>query len=271
MTDSDYPHAPEPPTRPRPLLDVEGVSKRFAGIQALGGDDGLSFQVHRGSFVGLIGPNGAGKSTLFNLLSGVLPADTGTIAFEGSDITADTSHQRAEHGIGRTFQTPRTFESLTVLDNVVVGATSPGEQLRAALGRKWRRHESGLVEQARHILGQVGLADRASEPIGDLSGGELRMLGVARQLIRRPTLLLLDEPTAGVHPLLQDRLADLLTGLHRQGMTLVVVEHNLHFLLAMADHILVLTQGQLLAEGPPSHIRGDPAVISAYLGEDHAA
>ena len=256
---------------PGALLEVEGLSKRFAGIQALGGDGGLSFQVGRGSFVGLIGPNGAGKSTLFNLLSGVLPADTGTVVFDGSDITDDSSHQRAEHGIGRTFQTPRTFESLTVLDNVVVGATSPGERLRAALGRKWRRHEAGLVEQARDILDQVGLADRASEPVGDLSGGELRMLGVARQLIRRPTLLLLDEPTAGVHPLLQDRLSDLLIGLHRQGMTLVVVEHNLHFLLAIAEHILVLTQGRLLAEGTPSHIRNDPAVISAYLGEDHAA
>lgn len=253
------------------LLKVDGISKRFAGIQALGGDGGLTFDIDRGAFVGLIGPNGAGKSTMFNLLSGVLPADTGTVVFEGADITTATSHERAEHGIGRTFQTPRTFESLTVLENVVVGATSPGEQLRSALGRSWRRHEAGLVENARDILGQVGLADREAEPVTDLSGGELRMLGVARQLIRRPTLLLLDEPTAGVHPLLQDRLAELLADLHRKGMTLVVVEHNLHFLLSVAEHILVLTQGRLLAEGPPAEIRGDRAVISAYLGEDHAA
>ena len=253
------------------LLEVDGISKRFAGIQALGGDKGLTVGIGRGAFVGLIGPNGAGKSTMFNLLSGVLPVDGGTVIFDGKDITTATSHERAEHGIGRTFQTPRTFESLTVLENVVVGATSPGEQLRSAFGRSWRRHEAGLVEHARDILGQVGLADREAEPVTDLSGGELRMLGVARQLIRRPTLLLLDEPTAGVHPLLQDRLAELLVDLHSGGMTLVVVEHNLHFLLAIAEHVLVLTQGRLLAQGPPADIRGDPAVISAYLGEDHAA
>ncbi|MYJ43492.1 MAG: ABC transporter ATP-binding protein, partial [Acidimicrobiaceae bacterium] len=177
----------------------------------------------------------------------------------------------AEQGIGRTFQTPRAFESLTVLQNVVAGATSPGESLRWAFGRSWRNQETITVESAKSILRRVGLHERAAARVGDLSGGELRMLEVARQLVRDPTVLLLDEPTAGVHPGLQERLAGLLQDLHGGGMTLVVVEHNLHFLLALADHILVLAEGELLAQGPPADIRADPAVISAYLGGSDAA
>lgn len=253
-----------------PLLEASAISKRFAGLKAVGGDEGLSFTVNRGAFVGLIGPNGAGKSTVFNLLSGALALDSGSIAFDGHDITAATSDVIAGHGIGRTFQTPRAFESLSVLDNVVCGATSPGEQLRKAFGRSWHRHEADTVEAATRILERVGLADRAQDAVSDLSGGELRMLEVARQLVREPTMLLLDEPTAGVHPKLQERLAELLTGLHHDGMTLVVVEHNLHFLLALADHILVLTNGELLTQGAPADVRTDPVVISAYLGDDHA-
>lgn len=253
------------------LLEARKISKRFSGLQAVGGTNGLSFSVQRGAFVGLIGPNGAGKSTTFDLLSGVQASDTGSVLFEGREITRCGPHAIAEGGIGRTFQTPRAFESLTVLQNVVVGATSPGERLRRTLGNSWRRHESETVEAAEAILSLVGLADRARDRIGGLSGGELRMLEVARQLVRDPTMLLLDEPTAGVHPGLQERLADLLQDLHRGGMTLVVVEHNLHFLLALADHVLVLADGELLAQGPPADIRADPVVISAYLGGGDAA
>jgi ABC-type branched-subunit amino acid transport system ATPase component len=254
-----------------PLLEARTISKRFSGLKAVGGDDGLSFVVNRGAFVGLIGPNGAGKSTTFNLISGVLPADSGTVTFDGHDITTATSDVIAEIGIGRTFQTPRSFESLSVLDNVVSGATSPGERLKRAFGQEWRNHESETVIAASLTLERVGLAGRANDAVADLSGGELRMLEVARQLIRNPTMLLLDEPTAGVHPILQERLAELLAELHAEGMTLVVVEHNLHFLLALADHVLVLTNGELLTQGPPAEVRSDPAVISAYLGDDNAA
>ena len=254
-----------------PLLEAVGVSKRFAGLQAVGGSDGLSFDVFAGEFVGLIGPNGAGKSTTFDLLSGVLRSDSGSVIFDGRDVTGVDPHIHARHGIGRTFQTPRSFESMTVLQNVVAGATSPGERLSAAFGRKWRGGESTAIDAAGTILSRVGLADRVSAPVSDLSGGELRMLEVARQLIRKPTLLLLDEPTAGVHPGLQDRLAALLRDLHHEGMTLLVVEHNLHFLLALADHVLVLAEGELIAQGTPADIRVDPLVVSAYLGSDSAA
>ncbi len=259
------------PTAGTPLLEVSAISKRFAGLRAVGGEDGLSFAVSRGSFVGLIGPNGAGKSTAFNLISGVLVSDSGVVKFDGHDITNAASDAIAEHGIGRTFQTPRAFESLSMLDNVVSGATSPGEQLQAAFGRAWRTHESETVDAAKRTLERVGLAGRADDLVSDLSGGELRMLEVARQLVRNPVMLLLDEPTAGVHPVLQERLAALLAELHSEGMTLVVVEHNLHFLLALAEHILVLTHGELLTEGPPAEIRTNAAVISAYLGDDYAA
>lgn len=253
------------------LLEVLKISKRFAGLKAVGGDKGLSFSIERGSFVGLIGPNGAGKSTTFNLLTGVLPCDSGSVKFAGRDITNAAPEAVAEYGIGRTFQTPRAFESLTVLDNVVAGVTSPGERLRHAFGRSWRRHEAESIKSALVILEQVGLADRVNDWAVDLSGGELRMLEVARQLIRKPMMLLLDEPTAGVDPKFQERLAELLTELHHDGMTVVVVEHNLHFLLALADQVLVLTHGQLLTQGPPAEIRTDPAVISAYLGDEYAA
>jgi ABC-type branched-subunit amino acid transport system ATPase component len=259
------------PASGSPLLTAAAITKRFSGLQAVGGNDGLSFVVNRGAFVGLIGPNGAGKSTTFNLLSGVLPSETGSVTFDGHDITRATADVIAEHGIGRTFQTPRAFESLSVLDNVVVGATSPGEGLRAAFGRAWRTHERDTVDAATRILERVGLADRSHQPVADLSGGELRMLEVARQLVREPTMLLLDEPTSGVHPLLQERLAALLAELHAEGMTLVVVEHNLHFLLALADRILVLTHGELLTQGSPAEVRTDPVVIAAYLGDDHVA
>ena len=253
------------------LLEARHISKRFSGLQAVGGTNGLSFTVDRGSFVGLIGPNGAGKSTTFDLMSGVQTSDTGSVLFNGHDITRSSTDTIAEQGIGRTFQTPRAFESLTVLQNVVAGATSPGERLRWAFGRNWRSHETATVESAETILRRVGLHERAEARVGDLSGGELRMLEVARQLVRNPTLLLLDEPTAGVHPGLQERLAQMLQDLHRDGVTLVVVEHNLHFLLALADHILVLAEGELLAQGPPADIRADPVVISAYLGDGDAA
>ena len=261
MTNADGTWAP-----PTALLEVTGISKRFAGLQAVGGKNGLSFTVDRGAFVGLIGPNGAGKSTTFDMLSGVVTSDTGSVHFDGHDITRESADTIAEHGIGRTFQTPRAFESLTVFDNVISGVTSPGERLGRALGRSWRRNETQNAEDTKKILRRVGLADRAASHVGDLSGGELRMLEVARQMVRKPAMLLLDEPTAGVHPGLQERLAGLLKDLHGDGMTLVVVEHNLQFLLALADDVLVLADGELLAQGTPGAIRRDPVVISAYLG-----
>lgn len=253
------------------ILVVENLAKRFGGLKAVGGDKGLNFRVKRGSLVGLIGPNGAGKSTTFNLISGVLEPSSGRVSLNGQDLSNIKSSEIASHGLGRTFQTPRAFPSLSVMQNVLVGADSTGETLMSAFSGSWKNSEADLKRKAEDALRKVGLYDRVSETVANLSGGELRMLEVARQLVRDPEILLLDEPTAGVDPSLQGKLSSILIDLHREGRTLIVVEHNLHFLLSIADAVIVLQNGELLAEGTPKDIRNDPRVIAAYLGDEHAA
>jgi len=253
------------------LLEARGLIKRFGGLRAVGGEEGLSFAVGAGELVGLIGPNGAGKSTTFNLISGALAPDAGQVLFRGEDITGARPESVAGRGIARTYQTPRAFESLSVLDNVVLGADSAGERLRHAFSSGWRAEEERARAYAVEQLARVGLSDRLHQRVSDLSGGELRMLEVARQLVRDPKLLLLDEPTAGVDPALQEALAGILVELRRGGMTLLVVEHNLRFLLRLADTVLVLTDGELLARGSPAEIQSDARVVRAYLGDEHAA
>ena len=247
------------------LLEARQISKRFSGLQAVGGTNGLSFSVNRGAFVGLIGPNGAGKSTTFDLMSGVQTSDTGSVLFEGREITRSSPHAIAEQGIGRTFQTPRPFESLTVLHNVDAGATSPGERLRSIFGSSWRRHETETVEAAEAILSRVGLAERAADRVGGLSGGELRMLEVARQLIRNPTILLLDEPTAGMSPEETSAMQAMIAALPA-SLTLLVIEHDMEVLFGLADRITVLDYGKILLQGEPREVRDSDVVKSRYLG-----
>lgn len=253
------------------ILIVDKVIKRFGGLKAVGGDKGLSFSVRKGAFLGLIGPNGAGKSTTFNLISGVLKPNSGSVMLDGVDLSRVPASRVASHGLGRTFQTPRAFPSLSVLDNVIVGASSVGETVVAAALGRWRNNERELEERARDALERVGLSARADDTVANLSGGELRMLEVARQLIREPRILLLDEPTAGVDPTLQRKLSAILVDLHRAGATLVVVEHNLNFLLQIADSVVVLQNGELLSQGTPQEIKSDRKVIGAYLGDEYAA
>ncbi|MCT8329292.1 ABC transporter ATP-binding protein [Albidovulum sediminis] len=255
----------------RDLLVVDRVIKRFGGLKAVGGDDGLSFTVPEGTFLGLIGPNGAGKSTTFNLISGVLKPDEGKVLLDGVDLAKARASEIAALGLGRTFQTPRAFPSLSVLDNVIVGADSAGERVGMAFSGRWRDSEGALRDKAAAVLARVGLSERINDHVGSLSGGELRMLEVARQLVRDPKILLLDEPTAGVDPSLQSKLSNILVDLHAEGRTLIVVEHNLHFLLRIADRVVVLQNGQLLSQGTPAEIKADEKVITAYLGADHAA
>ncbi|MFV0492571.1 MAG: ABC transporter ATP-binding protein [Pseudorhodobacter sp.] len=253
------------------LLVVDKVVKRFGGLKAVGGDQGLSFTVPEGSFLGLIGPNGAGKSTTFNLISGVLKPNSGAVLLNGQSLSDYRAWQIAALGLGRTFQTPRAFPSLSVLDNVAVGADNNNEALQAAISGQWKPGERSLREKAEQVLARVGMADRINDSVANLSGGELRMLEVARQLVRNPRILLLDEPTAGVDPSLQAKLSAILVDLHAEGCTLVVVEHNLHFLLQIADSVVVLQNGELLSHGTPEQIKSDEKVIAAYLGADHAA
>lgn len=251
-------------------LDIHGASKRFGGLLAV---HDCSLRVPSGSLMGLIGPNGAGKSTLFNLVSGLYRPESGSIKLDEVEIVGRRPDEIADLGIGRTFQTPRSFATLSCLENLLASVPSPGERLMSAILGAYRAHERETTAEAAHLLEQVGLADRADDRADALSGGELRMLEIGRQLMRHPKILLLDEPTAGVSPALQGRLAEMLRTLHSEGLTIIVVEHNLGFLLNLVHHVVVMVNGTVLTEGNPDHIRADPDVISAYLGrqENHAS
>lgn len=245
------------------LLRIGGVSKRFGGLHAV---DRCSFNIPRNSLVGLIGPNGAGKSTLFNLVSGLHEPEEGSIRLEGDELVGLRPDQIAGLGLGRTFQTPRSFSTLSCLENLLASAPSRGEQIASSIFGTYRAGEKQSIVEAREHLDLVGLGNRANDRADELSGGELRMLEVARQLIRDPKILLLDEPTAGVTPTLQVRLAETLKELHAGDLTVIIVEHNLGFLLNLVERVVVMVNGRVLTEGEPDAIRSDPEVINAYLG-----
>lgn len=251
-------------TTSTPILSLDSVARRFGGLVAV---DDCTFSVQPGELLGVVGPNGAGKSTVFNLASGYLPADQGTIAYKGESTQSRHPSVLARAGVARTFQTPVTFPDLTVLDNVLVSVPTTNP-LREALTGAWRRRSGDDREAALAMLEHVGLAHLAETEASSLSGGELRMMEVARQLLTKPHLLLLDEPTAGVSPQLQQRLAELITTTHQQGVTVVVVEHNLRFLLDLVERVVCLAAGTVIADGTPDEIRRDPQVLAAYLGKE---
>lgn len=245
------------------LLGIDGVSKRFGGLRAV---DDCSFTVEKGSLTGLIGPNGAGKSTVFNLVSGLYEPESGSIKLDGEEVAGRSPDEIAALGVGRTFQTPRSFSTLSCLENLLASIPSPGEHLMSSILGTYRAEEEVATARAKDYLDLVGLGARSDISADELSGGELRMLEVARQLMRDPKILLLDEPTAGVTPTLQVRLAQTLRELHAQGLTVVVVEHNLGFLLDLVERVVVMVSGRVLTAGDPDAIRSDPEVINAYLG-----
>jgi branched-chain amino acid transport system permease protein len=238
-------------------LKVEKVGRRFAGLVAL---EDVTFSVRPGLVTGLIGPNGAGKSTLINAISGVVPPSSGRVLINGQDTAAMAVHDVPAAGLGRTFQNIRLFRNLTVLENVMVAAdavTRAGEDSRAA---------------AMSALTTVGMQDLAARPAGSLPYGAQRRLEIARALALRPAFLLLDEPAAGMNPIETDLLITVLQRIrleHQLG--LLVVEHDLRLIMRLCDHIVVLNKGQMIAEGSPAEIRGNPAVIEAYIGRRRAA
>jgi ABC-type branched-subunit amino acid transport system ATPase component/ABC-type branched-subunit amino acid transport system permease subunit len=242
----------------RPLLEFRGVHKRFGGLRVL---TGVDLSVREGSITALIGPNGSGKTTLFNLASGALRADAGEIWFEGRRIDRMRPWRRAHLGIGRTFQVTRLFPTMTVLQNVVAPMSSfswSGLAAGAVAG-----HEA---DRARELLSFVGLARFADVPADSLSYGQLKLVELAQVLMLEPAMILLDEPAGGVNPSLVDRIAEIIRELNAQGITFLVVEHNIPFVLDLCDPVAVLSRGEILAEGPPSLVRADPAVLEAYLG-----
>ena len=238
------------------LLEVRGLSKSFGGLRAV---QDVAFSVQAGEILGIIGPNGAGKTTLFNLLNGVLPADTGQALLAGEELRGRKVHQVARRGVGRTFQVVRSFPRLPLLDNVIVGAYGAGLDDAAA------------AASAEAALEAVGMADRAARPAGELTNKELRLMELARALAGRPRILLLDETLAGLGREECDELLAVLRKLRDAGMTIVIIEHTMHAMLRLADRFLVLDHGRVLAEGPPRQVVEDRAVIEAYLGSKFLA
>jgi ABC-type branched-subunit amino acid transport system ATPase component len=248
------------------LLEVRGLVKRFLGVTAV---DRVDLAIEPGELVSLIGPNGSGKTTLFNCVTGFLAADGGRVLFRGRDVTGAAPHRIARLGLGRTFQQVSVFGRLSALENLLVFLQQHQEEhLLARLVRtpRLRRLEAAAVERARALLDLVGLGGKADAPAGSLSYGQRKLLAFAAALMPDPELLLLDEPAAAVNPTMINQMKDHILALHRQGKTVLLVEHNMDVVMDISRRVVVLDHGQKIAEGPPEAIRRDPTVIEAYFG-----
>jgi len=249
-----------------PLLEIRGLEKHFLGVTAV---DRVDLDVEAGELVSLIGPNGSGKTTLFNCVTGYLAADAGAVRFRGRDVTNAPPHRVARLGIGRTFQQVSVFPRLTALENLLVFLQQHQEErllARLVRARAVRRLEAEAVERAHRLLDLVGLRAKADAPAGSLSYGQRKLLAFAAALMPDPELLLLDEPAAAVNPTMINQMKEHILALHRQGKTVLLVEHNMDVVMDISRRIVVLDHGQKIAEGPPEAIRRDPRVIEAYFG-----
>jgi branched-chain amino acid transport system ATP-binding protein len=249
------------------LLEVEGVVKRFGGIHAV---DGASFTVDAGSVTALIGPNGAGKTTLFNVVTGFDPADAGSVRFDGEEVAHLGAHRIARRGMVRTFQLTRALAAMPVIDNMLLAAPDqPGERLVNVVlrPRAVRAREREITEQAMELLDVFGLLGHVDEYAGTLSGGQRKLLELARALMARPRMLLLDEPMAGINPTLGRRLLDHIQRLRKEeGVTFLFVEHDMEVVMNHSDRVIVMAEGRVIAAGEPHEVRSDQAVVDAYLG-----
>jgi branched-chain amino acid transport system ATP-binding protein len=247
-------------------LSLKGVQKSFAGLRVV---DDVSFEADAQGVTGLIGPNGAGKSTLFAVVSGFLPADAGTIWFEGAPVQALSAPERARRGLARTFQVPRPFTHLTVRENLMVAAPSqPGEHVLNLLLRirAVRACERDVGTRADSLLDFLGLTRVASNRAGSLSGGQQKLLELGRALMTKPRYVLLDEPYAGVNPVLIEEISARIRKLAELGTGFLIVEHNLPALARLADRLLVMDRGRLIASGTPAEVLADARVQDAYIG-----
>ncbi len=239
------------------LLEVEGLTKRFGGVTAV---DACSFTVPEGSVTALVGPNGSGKTTAFNLITGYARPDAGAVRFAGGPVRRPDPARLARRGLTRTFQQARIFAELTLVQNLVAALQQPW---RAALRRAVRAHEGA---RALELLEEFGQSRLAHERAGSLSYGQKKLLEFATVLMGEPRLVLLDEPTAGVNPVLVEQIEERVRELNGRGLTFLVVEHNMNLVMRLCDPVVVLDHGTKLAQGPPDAVRNDPRVLDAYLG-----
>ena len=251
-------------------LRVQNMEKHFGGITAV---DGASFEVEEGSLTGLIGPNGAGKSTTFNCITGVHEPDAGTVLFQGDDITGLKPHQIANKGLVRTFQIARELEEMTVLENLMLAPREQiGERMFHSVAPGLRddvvAQETELRDEVWETLEFFEIDHLAEEYAGNLSGGQRKLLELARALMVEPEMLLLDEPFAGVNPSLEEKLLDRIHELREQGYTFLLVEHDMDLIMENCEHVIVMHQGKVLAEGGADDIRNNDEVINAYLGDE---
>jgi neutral amino acid transport system ATP-binding protein len=242
------------------VLEVAGVSKAYGGIRALA-DCTMTFE--QGAINGLIGPNGSGKTTLFNVITGYETADSGRVRLRGEDITNASPSRVFELGVGRTFQITRVFPRLSVIENVHVAAQRRGFLAQA---RSWE--SAAERERAVEVLDFVGLTRLAREPAGALSYGQQKLLEFAFIIVAKPTVMLLDEPAGGVNPTLLRHLSQRIRELNGEGVTFVIVEHDMAFVMSLCDRVMVMHQGCALTAGTPAEVRSDPSVLEAYLGAD---
>ncbi len=240
------------------MLEASGLDKRFGGIHAV---KSCSFSIEEGSITSLIGPNGAGKTTVFNLITNVLRPDSGRVTFLGEDVTGKMPHKLTRLGIGRTFQVTRTLGDMTVLENMVVGSTTG--RLRDMLGSRMLDHE---VERAVGLLEFVGIAQYAHTNAEVLSYGQRKLLELAAVLMAGPRIVLLDEPAGGINPSLLGRMVERIRQLNADGITFLIVEHNMDLVMDISDSVVVMAHGEVLLHGSPDEVQTDNRVLAAYLG-----
>ncbi len=248
-----------------PILIADNVTRQFGGLRAV---DVAHLEIPRGKITALIGPNGAGKTTLFNLLTGFDKPNTGTWTFEGRDLAGVAPHKVARRGMVRTFQLTKALSLLTVIDNMRLGAQdNPGEGFfRSFIRPLWAKQEEEITDRADVLLKRFKLDAKREDYAAALSGGQRKLLEMARALMSSPKLVMLDEPMAGVNPALTQSLLDHIKGLKESGTTVLFVEHDMHMVRHISDWVVVMAEGKIVAEGPPTEVMKNPAVIDAYLG-----